>query len=64
MRTPLIVGKWEAGLAAHPDREFSSYIISYIIRGFRIGFEYRSGTGLEVSKNMRSASNFGDKICQ
>ena len=56
VRTPLIVGKWEAGLAAHPDREFSSYIIRGIRCGFRIGFEYRSGTGREVSKNMRSAS--------
>ena len=31
VRTPLIVGKWEVGLAAHPDCEFSSYVI----RGIR-----------------------------
>ena len=62
VRTPLIVGKWEAGLAAHPDREFSSYVIRGIRCGFRIGFEYRSGTGLEVSKNMRSASEHPEPI--
>ena len=62
VRTPLIVGKWEAGLAAHPDREFSCYVIRGIRSGFRIGFEYWSGTGFEVSKNMRSASEHPEPI--
>lgn len=62
VRSPLIVGKWEAGLAAHPDREFASFIIKGIRCGFRIGFEYGTGTSLEVSKNMRSASEHPEPI--
>lgn len=62
VRSPLIVDKWEAGLAAHPDHEFSSLIVMGIRYGFRIGFGYRSRAGPEVSKNMRSASEHPEPI--
>ena len=43
VRSPLIADKWKAGLAAHPDHEFSSLIVMGIRCGFRIGFDTDQG---------------------
>ena len=58
----IVVGKWEAGRAAHPDGEFSNFIIRGIRCGFRIGFEYTTGTSAKVSRNMRSASEHPEPV--
>ena len=44
--TPLQVEVWEAGLAAHPDRQFAEYILQGLRQGFRIGFD-RAKTHLQ-----------------
>ena len=62
VRSPLVVGKWETGLAAHPDGEFSNFIIRGIHCGFHIGFEYMTGTSPKVSRNMRSASEHPETV--
>ena len=62
VHSPLVVGKWKAGLAAHPDGEFLNFIIRGIHCGFRISFEYTTGTSPKVSRNMRSASEHPEPV--
>ena len=52
--TPLIQAAWEEALASHPDQRFSSYILTGIAEGFRIGFN-RQFPLKSVSRNMPSA---------
>ena len=49
--TPLQVEAWEAGLAAHPDRQFAEYILRGLRQGFRIGFD-RAKTLVAATSNM------------
>ena len=49
--TPLQVEVWEAGLAAHPDRQFAEYILRGLRQGFRIGFD-RAKTLVSATSNM------------
>ena len=37
--TPLQISEWRAALNNHPDKEFTSYILSGIQKGFRLGYE-------------------------
>ena len=52
---------WRASLAAHPDGEFSSFILQGIEQGFRIGFE-RHHTLRPARRNMPSAIAHPDVI--
>ena len=37
--TPLVLKAWRQALEPHPDRRFSSHILTGTAEGFRIGFD-------------------------
>ena len=53
--SPLKLGAWERALAAHPDAEYTQYLLRGIREGFRIGYDRRSPLRSAVA-NMPSAS--------
>ena len=55
--TPLRSTEWEAQLSAHPDPEFSEFILNGIRNGFRVGFNYHSVKLKSHHKNFRSAKD-------
>lgn len=53
--SPLVVEKWAALLDTHPDKDFVTYILQGISKGFRIGYDYtRKSKG--ATSNLLSAS--------
>ena len=46
--------EWARGLAPHPDKEFSPYVLKGIHDGFKIGFEYQGHSCILTKANMRS----------
>lgn len=40
VRTPLKVPEWDRMLRGHPDEAFAQYVLSGLLGGFRIGFDY------------------------
>ena len=48
--SPLVVGRWTALLQTHPDKDFVTYILQGISKGFHIGYDYNK-------KAKRAASN-------
>ena len=54
---------WQAGLAAHPDREFAAYILEGLQYGFRVGFDHTKPLK-PASKNMPSAQLHPEVIDQ
>ena len=59
--TPLKFQHWESMLAAHPDKEYVSYLLSGIREGFRIGFN-RSSQLTSARKNMQSADEHPSEV--
>jgi hypothetical protein len=47
--------QWRRTLAGHPDREFATYVLNGIERGFRVGFVQGSPLS-PASRNMHSAA--------
>ena len=60
--TPLIARAWEVELADHPDREFTSFVVEGIEKGFRIGFNYSSSIGATAAMNMHSAKEHPEPV--
>ena len=54
---PLNLTAWAQGLHAHPDKEFTNFVIAGIANGFRIGFNESSVNLVSAHSNMRSATN-------
>ena len=54
--TPLVHQQWTIVLAAHPDREFATYILQGIEQGFGIGFDHAQKSCRPVMSNMLSAT--------
>ena len=53
--SPLRAEEWASGLHQHPDKEFSSYVMNGICKGFKIGFGYQECSCTSAQSNMRSA---------
>ena len=53
--TPLKVQEWGEMLAGHPDETFAQYVLSGLLGGFRIGFNYRHHVCTSSNTNMCSA---------
>ena len=55
VRSPLVVGAWKEAwkeaLRDHPDQRFSAYIITGLLGGFHIGFDWSHGL-LSATKNL------------
>ena len=51
--TPLPWQEWQMSLATHPDREFANLVVTGIIEGFQVGYDY-SHTCKKSPKNMQS----------
>ena len=53
--SPLVVERWVVLLDTHPDKDFVTYILQGISKGFRIGYDYNRTTKRATS-NLLSAS--------
>ena len=61
IHTPLRLESWRKRLYLHPDREFASYILRGIEKGFYIGVD-AAFPRIPAKKNMQSASQHPDVI--
>ena len=41
--------EWASGLHQHPDKEFSSYVMNGICKGFKFGFGYQECSCMYIS---------------
>ena len=55
VNSPLVVDQWRALLSEHPDGEFKELLLSGIVEGFRIGFNYIQSDCRSAKRNMLSA---------
>ncbi len=55
VNTPLIIGSWEKALAAHPDRDYVTYLLRGMRNGFRIGYRWGAVARRSNRRNMPSA---------
>ena len=55
INSPLVVDQWRALLSEHPDGEFKEFLLSGIVEGFRIGFNYTQSECRSAKRNMLSA---------
>ena len=60
--TPLVRQEWAKALAGHPDREFASYILQGIERGFSIGFDHTQNRCRPAMSNMLSATEQAEVV--
>ena len=61
--TPLSLAPWQEELNLHPDPVFKAFILSGIISGFRIGFDYSNQDQLKARKgNLLSAGEHPDVV--
>ena len=59
--SPLKLGAWERALAAHPDAEYTQYLLRGIREGFRIGYDRRSPLR-SAGANMPSANERAEVV--
>ena len=50
--SPLRTAEWASGLAPHPNKEFSSYVLKGIREGFKIGFKYQGHSCAPAKANI------------
>ena len=55
INSPLVVDQWRALLSEHPDGEFKEFLLSGIVEGFCIGFNYTQSDCRSAKRNMLSA---------
>ena len=60
--TPLVHQQWTIVLAAHPDREFATYILQGIEQGFGIGFDHAQKSCRPAMSNMLSATEQAEVV--
>ena len=60
--TPLVRQEWAKALAGHPDREFASYILQGIERGFSIGFDHTQNRCRPAMSDMLSATEQAEVV--
>lgn len=60
--SPLKWEVWLKALAGHPDRNFVAFIVDGLKYGFRIGFNYASGSCQSAHRNMLSAYQHSEVI--
>lgn len=55
VNSPLVVDQWRTLLSEHPDGEFKEFLLSGIVEGFCIGFNYTQSDCRSAKRNMLSA---------
>ena len=55
VETSLVAAQWAGLLQGHPDKQFSEYVLSGIVNGFRVGFDYAEAECCSVQLNLLSA---------